>query len=136
MDKNCIFCKIVGGKIPSVKVYEDGFMLSFLDINPVNFGHILIIPKEHHQWMTDVPNDLLENIFVKSKDLMNIIKKTMKADYVALSVIGTDVPHFHVHLVPRYFNDGLSNLWPTKKYKKNESEKIAEKIKKNLEIID
>ncbi|MBI2042997.1 HIT family protein [Candidatus Pacearchaeota archaeon] len=133
---DCIFCKIIEGKIPSVKIYEDDSMLSFLDINPVNFGHVLIIPKKHYQWMTDVPNDLLEKIFVKSRDLMKAIKKTMKADYVALSVIGTDVPHFHIHLIPRFFNDGLSNFWPTKKYKENEAEKIAKKIRENLKTID
>ena len=132
MNSECVFCKIAEGKIPSMKVDEDDSTLSFLDINPVNFGHVLIIPKKHHQWMTDVPNNLLEKIFVKSKELMKSLKKTMKADYVALSVIGTDVPHFHVHLVPRYFNDGLSNLWPTKKYAEKEGEKFAEKIRKSL----
>ena len=136
MNNDCVFCRIINGEIPSTKVYEDDFVLSFLDINPVNSGHVLIIPKKHYQWMTDVPNDLLGNIFVKSKDFMKVLKKTMKADYVTLSIVGIDVPHFHIHLIPRFLNDGLSNFWPTKKYKENEEKEIAEKIRKNFKIID
>jgi len=128
MDSNCIFCKIVNGNIPSVKIYEDKLMLSFLDINPVNFGHVLIIPKVHYSWMTDVPDDLLEKIFVKSKELMNAVKKATKADYVVLSVFGIDIPHFHIHLIPRFFNDDIPN-WPTKNYGEGEAEKIAQKIR-------
>lgn len=125
---NCIFCKIIKGEIASAKVYEDDRVLAFLDINPVNFGHALVIPKEHHAMMPDVPDELLSYCFVKSKELMMKIKQALKADYVSVSVVGLDVPHFHIHLIPRYYDDGLAGFWPTKKYGEGEMEKIAQRI--------
>lgn len=126
---DCVFCKIARGEIPSEKIYEDKDVFAFLDINPVNPGHVLIIPKKHCKTMADTPNELISKIFAKSKELMEVIKKTFNADYVGLSVVGVDVPHFHVHLIPRYFNDGMAGFWPTKKYGDGEMKKIAEKIK-------
>ena len=126
---DCIFCKIIEGKIGCDNVYEDDSVLAFLDINPVNPGHVLVIPKEHYKLMNDVPDELISDVFVKCKMLMERVKEVTKADYVALAVVGVDVTHFHVHLVPRYFNDGMANLWPTKKYKEGESKELAEKIR-------
>lgn len=126
---SCLFCKIVSGEIPSAKIYEDEKILAFLDINPVNHGHLLVIPKEHHPRIEETPDAVVADMFVKSKKLMGAVKKAMNADYVAVSVVGTDVPHFHIHLIPRLFTDGLAGFWPTKKYGEKEMEKAAEKIK-------
>jgi len=128
--ENCVFCKIINGQTPADKIYEDKDIIAFLDINPVNYGHLLVIPKKHFEMMYDVPDEVLNKVFVKAKELMGIIKKAMNADYVAVAVVGVDVPHFHVHLVPRYFNDGMANFWPTKKYKENEMKETVEKIRK------
>ena len=130
--QDCIFCKIVAGQIPAEKIYEDEKVLAFLDINPVHFGHILIITKDHFTWMSDVPDDLLGHSFIKAKALMVRLKTAMEADLVTLSVVGRDVPHFHIHLVPRYTNDGLANWWPTKTYPDGKIKEIAEKIKNTL----
>src|SRR3989338_4173805 len=127
--ENCIFCKIVKGEIPTEKIYEDKDILAFLDINPVNYGHTLVIPKEHSKMMVDTSDEILSKVFLKSKELMKVIKEVMKSDYVALAVVGVDVPHFHVHLVPRYFNDGMAAFWTTKKYKNSEIKEIAEKLR-------
>ena len=129
---DCIFCKIIAGEIPCAKVYEDDKVLAFLDINPVNKGHVLIIPKEHHQMMVDAPDELVAYIFTKAKELMKVIKKALNADFVVVSVVGIDVPHFHVHLVPRFKDDGLENWWPTKKYEENEMQDYVNKIKNAL----
>lgn len=129
---NCIFCKIAAGEIPSHKVYEDDQVIAFLDISPVKPGHILIIPKEHYDIMIDVPDDLISYIFIKAKYLMGVLKKAMKADFVILSVVGIDVPHFHVHLTPRYKDDGLDNFWPQDKYADGQAEEVAKKIKDSL----
>ena len=131
--EDCIFCKMVRGEIESVKIWEDDLVLAFLDINPVNYGHALIIPKEHYQWFYDVPDDVLNHLMVKSKKLMVSIKEALKADYVALAVVGIDVPHFHLHLIPRWFDDGMANFWPTKKYEEGQMKEIAEKIKDSLD---
>jgi histidine triad (HIT) family protein len=129
---SCIFCKIIAGEIPSEKIYEDDKCLAFLDISPVTSGHALLIPKEHIAYMSETPDDLLGYLFVKAKELMIKIKKATQSDYVALSVVGTEVPHFHVHLTPRRFDDGLAGFWPTKKYATGEMAEIGEKIRKEI----
>ena len=132
MSENCIFCKIIKKEIPSDVVYEDKDTFAFLDINPVNIGHTLVIPKKHYKTMINTPDELISAVYVISKKLMKTIQKATKADFIAVAVVGLDVPHFHVHLVPRYLNDGMANFWPTKKYKENESTEIANKIKSLL----
>lgn len=127
---DCIFCKIIKGEIPSAKVYEDDKVLAFLDIKPVNFGHTLLIPKEHHRMMYDTPDEILSYTYLRAKKLMKKIKEALAADYVSVSVVGIEVPHFHIHLIPRYLNDGLADFWPTKSYQEGEMEAVAKKIKK------
>jgi len=129
---DCIFCKIVAGEIPSYKIYEDDKTLAFLDINPVTDGHALLISKEHYPMMPDVPDELLSEMFLKVKELMPKIKSALQADYVSVSVVGLDVLHFHIHLIPRKFNDGLANFWPTKKYAEGEAENVMQKIVQNI----
>ena len=128
----CVFCKIVKREIPSDIIYEDNEVLTFLDIQPVNFGHTLVIPKKHYEKMENTPDDTISAVFANAKKLMKAVKEAMSADFVALLVIGIDVPHFHVHLIPRYFNDNMPIFWPRKKYRNGEKEKIAEKIKNEL----
>ncbi len=130
--KNCVFCEIIRKKIPAEIVYEDQEILSFLDIKPVNPGHILVIPKEHYQNMISTPDEIISAIFRKSKELMGALKKSLGSDFVALSVVGNEVPHFHVHLIPRHNKDGLANFWPTKESKEEDRSKIAEKIKREI----
>ena len=125
--ENCIFCKIVEKEIPCTKIYEDGDFLAFLDIEPVMDGHLLIIPKKHIVWMQDASDEIVFGIFKLAKKLMHALKIGLGCDYVSVSVVGKDIPHFHVHLNPRLLNDRLPN-WPTKKYKDGEMEQIAKKI--------
>ncbi len=127
-----IFSKIIRGEIPCTKIYEDEESLAFLDINPVTKGHTLLIPKEPYVWMQDVPDELLASLFVKTKKLMTAIKSGLMCDYVQISVVGKDVPHFHIHLIPRYFDDGLPGF-PTLSYEENEINTTAEQIKNTLE---
>jgi histidine triad (HIT) family protein len=129
MNTNCIFCKIAAGQIPCHKIYEDEKVFVFLDINPVTDGHTLVIPKAHHEMIVDTPDELMSYVFIQAKKLMRVLKEALGAEFVAVSVVGTDVPHFHVHLIPRYKNDGLANFWPTKKYQAGEEEEIIAKIK-------
>ena len=123
----CIFCKISKGEIPSSKIYEDENFFAFLDINPVSDGHMLIIPKKHTVWMQEANDETISGIFKLAKKLMLALKSGLNCDYVQVSVGGTDVPHFHVHLIPRYLNDGLPKF-ETKEYKDGESEAVVKKI--------
>ena len=130
---DCIFCKIVNKEIPCYKVYEDDNFLAFLDIMPRNLGHTLIIPKKHYRWVWDVP-DIGEYYEVVGK-LANAIKKAMKTELIVSVVIGEEVPHAHVWLVPRFENDGHGNNLDfdlKKNFTKEEMIEAAEKIKRCL----
>ena len=124
---NCIFCKISAGEIPSYKVYEDDMCFAFLDIHPVSVGHMLIIPKSHHEWIQQVPDALLSHCFITAKSLIEQIKMKLGADYVQVSVVGKDVPHFHIHLIPRKLSDGLEG-WPTSTPSKLDLEAVMQKL--------
>ncbi len=129
---DCIFCNIVRGGIPAAKVYEDDKILSFLDINPVQHGHILVIPKAHYPKLEETPDAVVADIFVQSKKMMTAVKQATKADYVVLSVVGTEVPHLHIHLIPRFHQDGLAGFWPRGTSTEKERMAIADKIKAAL----
>ncbi len=130
---DCIFCKIVAWEIPCYKVYEDDKYLAFLDIRPLNLGHLLVIPKKHYRRVWDVDN-IWEYYEVVGK-IANAMKKALNIDYIVSTVFGEEVPHAHVWLVPRFKNDGhgwaidLSNV---KDISDTEMKDIAEKIAKNL----
>lgn len=98
---DCIFCKIIIGKIPAQKTYEDDAFIAFLDIHPKAPGHTLVIPKEHHEWVWDLPEGLYKKLFMVARALAQKLKEETAADYVQLSIVGKDVPHAHVHLIPR-----------------------------------
>ncbi len=128
---NCIFCQIIARVLPCDLVYEDDHFLAFLDINPVRPGHTLVIPKEHHQMMIDMPEALLGQAFILAQHIMQAMKSALSCDFVMVSVVGTDVSHFHIQLIPRSFNDGLVG-WPTMKYQADESVQTAAAIKRQL----
>ncbi len=100
-----IFGKIIRGEIPATRVYEDEQFLAFMDINPVNKGHTLLIPKEHYTWIHDVPSPLVGEIFIKAKEIIEAMRKGLGCDYVQVGVVGNEVPHFHIHLIPRKLTD-------------------------------
>lgn len=102
---DCIFCKIASGEIPAHKVYEDEKYLAFLDIHPKAKGHTVLIPKAHYQWFQDLPDDVYGALFAVAKKLATTLKEEQKADYIHLSIVGKDVPHVHVHLIPRTLGD-------------------------------
>ncbi len=125
--ENCIFCKISKKEIPSDKIYEDDKFFVFLDIQPVSLGHLLIIPKKHIVWMQEAEDELISEIFKLTKKIMLAIKKSTQCSYVQVSVNGEEVPHFHIHLFPRYLNDQLPQF-PRKKYQKEEITELVKKI--------
>ncbi len=103
--KDCIFCKIVNGEIPSYKIAENDNFLAFLDISQMTKGHTLVIPKKHHQYMWDVPN--IGEYFEFVKKIGNhFIDLGYK--YVDTITMGRQIPHSHVHLIP---HDGDDNDW-------------------------
>ena len=128
----CIFCKIIKEEIPSDKVYQNENFFVFLDKFPVAKGHTLIIPKHHVEWMQEASNQTIADLFVLVKKFMLKIKTALGCDYVQISVSGKDVPHLHIHLIPRSYNDGMKLNWPKVKYKEGETIKLIEKLKKPI----
>jgi len=127
-NKDCIFCKIINNELPSSKVFENKNFLVFMDIRPVNHGHLLIIPKKHITWMQETPDKTLSDIFKLTKKMMVALKKGLGCDYVEECVVGTEIPHFHIHLIPRYFNDDAIIVRNLKEYKEKEIDICRKKI--------
>jgi|SRR3989344_6385024 len=129
---NCIFCKIVRGEIPSAQVLDADKVLALLDISPVNKGHVLVVPKEHFETMLDVPDNLLKDMILAAKKVGKGMRKGLKADGFNLSMnnfaaAGQVVFHAHLHVIPRFENDGLKH-WPQKHYDEGEMDSYREKI--------
>lgn len=127
MNEKTIFKKIIDKEIPAAIVYENDLFLAFLDIMPVAYGHVLLIPKEEYRWVQDMPDTLVGNMFIEAKKLIQTMKKALECDYVQISVVGEEVPHVHVHLIPRYFDDTLHG-WERKEYKGEDMKNYQEKI--------
>lgn len=126
-----VFGKIIGGEIPCTKIYEDDQFLAFLDINPVQKGHTLLLPKEPYTWMEHVPNELLAQSFILAKKIMVALKQSLGCDYVHVVVEGIQVPHFHIHLIPSMLIQENAD-WHHTSYAEGEKESFAEKIKSSL----
>ena len=134
---DCIFCKIVTGEIPAHKVYENGEVLAFLDIKPKNHGHTLVIPKKHYRNILDIPEETWLSMMKTVHLLAPIIKKSMNADGINLSMNNEpaayqDVFHAHMHIIPRIHGDPYRPWAGTAHYKEGEAEKAAEKIRSAL----
>ncbi|MBU1164101.1 HIT family protein [Patescibacteria group bacterium] len=134
--EDCIFCKIIAGEIPSNKIYEDEDVLAFLDIMPINPGHTLVIPKTHYTSVDDTPDKILEKLIVAVKKIGSAVKvgTGSPAYNIGLNngkVAGQVVDHVHFHIMPRTADDG-KEMWAGGKYKEDEAESVAEKIKEAL----
>lgn len=138
--KNCIFCKIIAGEIPSNKVYEDDKVLAVLDINPAKKGHIVIMPKEHYPILPLIPGDIFKHIFVISKLLTKAVKKATLSEGATIfiangAVAGQQSPHFLFHLIPRDAGDGLNFEPPSQGKFLDEQKNIFEALRNNLTIM-
>lgn len=125
---DCIFCRIAAGEIPSVKVWEDDDLLAFMDINPINPGHTLIIPKKHHGYIFEMEEPLYSRMFEAARKLSGPIKQAMEAKRIGMIVEGFLVPHAHLHLVPLN-NGGELSFGRAKAADPEELKSNAEKIK-------
>lgn len=133
--ENCIFCKIVKKEIPSTKIYEDEKILAFLDIQPVNFGHTLVIPKTHFRNALETPEETLTEVIRVGKKIGKALMKN-GAEGIGFSfnneeASGQSVFHTHLHVMPRMINDG-HKMWDKKEYKSGELEETAQKITQAL----
>lgn len=134
MANPCIFCRIVAGEIPCTRVYEDDAVIAFMDINPVTKGHTLVVPKSHHDPLTDMPPSLLGKTILA-------VQKVAAAQYAGLEaaalnvtqangeLAGQCVPHVHFHVIPRYAGDPHHQWTPGKYESPEEMERYAARIR-------
>jgi histidine triad (HIT) family protein len=113
---DCVFCMIRDGKIPSAKVYDDQRTLAFMDINPLSRGHCLVVPKAHAATLYDVETEDLKAAIATAKKVAGAIRKALNPDGLNLlqangAAAFQSVPHFHLHLIPRWTNDGKGFDW-------------------------
>lgn len=137
MAEECLFCAIASGKVPSKKVYEDDVSFAFLDINPRNPGHTLVIPKKHFDTIMEMDDSLIGKLFEAVKKVSCMVKNGTKADGISIAqsngkAAGQLVSHAHFHVIPRFENEGpvgLEGILPIKKLDDASMLKIAGTIK-------
>jgi histidine triad (HIT) family protein len=95
-----IFSKIIKGEIPSYKVAENDEFYAFLDIAPLSFGHTLVVPKFENDYIFDLDDHILQKMFVFAKKVALAVEKNVKCQRIGVAVLGIDVPHTHIHLIP------------------------------------
>jgi histidine triad (HIT) family protein len=115
MGGGCLFCRIASGGIPAKKVYEDAGHVAFLDINPRNPGHVLVIPRRHYLTILDMPPREAGALFEAARIVADAVKKGSKADGISIiqsngKAAGQVVSHVHVHVIPRYMSEGPVSL--------------------------
>ena len=123
-----IFTKIVNGEIPAYKIAEDDRFLAFLDINPLTKGHTLVIPKQETDYLFDLDEDLFADLNRFAHKVAKAIKPAMNCKRVGVCVIGFEVPHAHVHLIPINGMSDMNFSLPKLKLSKEEFEEVAAKI--------
>ena len=132
-DENCIFCKIAAGEIPSKTLYEDEEFRVILDLGPANKGHALILPKDHYADLFALPEEKAEKVIRLAKKMGTQIKDALHADGLNLvqnngECAGQTVFHFHMHIIPRFKNDGQKIGWIPGKPSGEELEEVRKEI--------
>lgn len=127
-----IFSKIVAGEIPCYKIAEDENHLAFLDINPLTKGHTLVIPKHETDYIFDLSNEALANLHVFAKKVAQGIKQAIPCNRVGVCVMGLEVPHAHIHLIPFYTMSEMNFANPKLKLDQTEMIEICSMISKKI----
>jgi histidine triad (HIT) family protein len=133
----CVFCAIIAGEVPAQVVLDDEVAVAFLDARPVFKGHLLVMPREHHETLADLPSRLVEPLFSRVRLISAVMPAALGAQgtFVALNnKVSQSVPHLHVHVVPRTKGDGLRGFfWPRQKYAGGaEAESYAKRLRDAL----
>ena len=136
-DENCIFCKIAAGDIPSAKVYEDDLCLAFMDVGPLCEGHVLLIPKDHHQTLDTMDSDEAGRMLSKLPSLVGAVQAVTGCEGVNVlqnngKVAGQVVMHVHFHIIPRNGGDAFDFNWPAGSYPDGRAAELAMEIASKL----
>jgi histidine triad (HIT) family protein len=136
-DESCIFCKIVRKQAPASIIYENETVMAFLDIRPLNMGHMLIVPKAHYIDIFDIPEEQLIQVHRIAKQVSFAVKKVTNADGISIiqqngKAAGQDIFHLHVHVVPRYDGQKLPRFSDLKEVERATLDEMAKKIKQQF----
>ena len=132
---DCLFCKIINKEIPAEIIYEDGEAVAFLDIHPRSSGHTVVLPRHHAENILDLPDEKIEGIFKAVKKVTELLNKSLMPDGFTIGinhgkVSGQTIDHLHIHIIPRWFNDGGGSVHDVVNNQPKESlEEISKKIK-------
>ena len=134
---NCIFCDIVNHKANAEILFENDKIISFLDINPMNYGHALIIPKQHFENFLQVPDEYLQAMINGTRIISNAVNNSLKPDGFNIvanngRAAGQSVFHFHFHIIPRFHDDGFKIKLNLKKYQDGTIKLFGEKIRSEI----
>jgi histidine triad (HIT) family protein len=127
-----IFTKIIKGEIPCYKIAEDEKYFAFLDINPLRAGHTLVVPKKETDYIFDLDEDQLSGIILFSKKVAAAIKSVIPCNRIGVAILGLDVPHAHIHLVPMDTMEDINFKKPKLKFTSEEFKEIADKISRKV----
>lgn len=137
-DPNCIFCKIVAGEIPCLKLHEDAYTLAFMDINPANDGHALVVPRTHARDLYSISPESIAAVAVSARRVARAVDLTVKPEGLNLiqcngEAAGQSVLHFHMHVLPRTLNDDLQMNWGLQRGDMDAIAALAERIRANMD---
>ena len=138
MPTNCLFCRIAAGEIPATRAFEDNEVVAFLDLHPVNFGHLLVVPKAHHATLADLPEPLAMAVARQIPRLARAIVAATGAPGYHLvvnngTVAGQTIHHVHWHLIPRFEDDAVNWPWPHLAYPEGEMNATRDRIVAGLD---
>ena len=126
--EDSIFTKIIKGVIPCFKIAEDDKFIAFLDVNPLQEGHTLVVPKTQIDYIYDLPEEILSELFIFSKIVAKKIENSIKCERIGIAVVGLEVPHAHIHLIPISKISDMNFQRPRKKFTNEDFEKTTIKI--------
>tara|TARA_X000000950_G_C13798244_1_gene612370 strand:+ start:494 stop:889 length:396 start_codon:yes stop_codon:yes gene_type:complete len=126
-----IFTKIIKGEISCFKVLENEDFIAFLDVNPVNKGHTLVVPKLQIDYIYDLPEDIFSKLFIFSKKVAQMLKNSFRCNRIGISIVGLEVPHAHIHLIPINNIEDMNFERPRVNYSKDDFELILKKIQES-----
>lgn len=130
---DCIFCKLANGVFPTNSIYEDELFNVILDASPATPGHALILPKEHYQDVFEIEEETLGKAMILAKKIATRQTEVLKCDGVNIiqnnkEAAGQSVPHYHLHVIPRYVSDGQKMLWTPHEANADKQKEICEKL--------
>jgi histidine triad (HIT) family protein len=134
---DCVFCKIVAGQVPSAKVYEDDACIAFLDIGPLADAHLLLVPRAHYEWISDMPAEQVAAVAGRIPQLARAVMKVSRAEGFNVlqnngKASGQAVPHVHFHIIPRREGDGLGYRWNAGRYPAGKLEELQQAVLRAL----